>query len=216
MSMQKNSWSIVSLILITCSAIGLVFAYPQSPSRGGVALVNQDDTDSDRFVEIKTISTGGPAGTRNHHSLAAFHEAEAMIAKDGRRLRAQAFMKQRGSVISPHPDATGDVRVLQEKLAALLSQQDPVPLGRLIHFRWCDTPDLGLRGWKGTIKDVVRAPQGLLMTIEMRPYLVSQLGGITDTPDHVIETYLYSNGHMAFLDCKEPAGTGLAGALFVD
>lgn len=192
----------------------LAVAHGQSPFKRRSAPNNRGTERVDRLVTKETVAISGLAATTRHHSLTAFRETAAATEERDVVRRGQAIGQARGTAVSAHPDSTGEARLFQEKVAAEVSQLAPVPARRLIHFRWCDTLDFGVRGWKGVIDHVTQTRQGVVVTVRMRPYLVSRLAGITDTPDYVVETYLYSNGRLTFLDCSEPVGLNLHGALF--
>lgn len=94
----------------------------------------------------------------------------------------------RGLSVEPHPEAKGDERATQERIADLLSRQDYVPAHRVEHFRWIpEQMGMTIAGWRGRIVETARAPGGVLVKVKITP--IAGLG----TSDHTLESYLSTN-----------------------
>lgn len=195
-----------ALIVIGC----LVVAYAQAPLEGGQGNAGR----SNRIVEFATVSSNEELGihaSRESFSLAAARSADREAVR-----REELKRMWRGTQVAPDPTATGAAKDWQQKIASLLAQQDRGSARRMAHFHLFDTPDFGLRGWTGVVRQVSRSPEGAIVTVEMRPVLVTESAAVMYTPDFVLETYLYANDQLSFLELSEPTDTKLGGIVFSD
>lgn len=207
---RKTVTSLVSLCAALIAIGGLVVAYAQSPQGRQVAKADA----SKQFVETATLSSDEGLGV--HASKESFFRAAARSAEREAVRRAESKRMWRGTQVAPHPTATGEAKVLQQKIASLLARQERAPERRAAHFHSFDTPEFGLRGWTGVVRQVSPSPEGTLVKVEMRPVLVNEDAAVTYTPDFVLETYLYANDQLTLLELSEPTGTKLSGVVFSD
>jgi hypothetical protein len=118
------------------------------------------------------------------------------------RWKARALEKQRrykGTRVTPNPEATGDTRALQTRIAGLLAAGDFVPEQRKEHFRWMSKNEqTPITGWHGTILGTVADGDrdGTVVRVKMSPLPVNGFW----TASATIERYRFVGGKIHFLD----------------
>lgn len=225
MRIKAKHAAIASTTLLACIAVGLSVVQAAKPRKIRVTHDNSTtrgvthDNLTTRGVTYETVATRGIAfrGTSIAHTTSSLIQHRAAMDLDAQN-RHEAFQsRNRGTNVAPSDAATGAERKLHEDIGKAFAQGDPIPKQRLEHFRWCDTPWLGCRGWNGQIREVSRTPDGSwLVMVRFHPYLVSNIAALTHTPDYYDETYLYSGGALQFVEGSEPKGGSLKGTIFGD
>ncbi len=102
----------------------------------------------------------------------------------------QKSEQYRGLSVEPHPAASGQAFVVQERIANLLGRLDYVPAHRVEHFRWIPEMGMTISGWRGQIVETAPAPNGIRVTVKVKPIVA--LG----TKDYTLESYLYTDGRL--------------------
>ena len=123
---------------------------------------------------------------------------------DGAAAGARARDQYHGTQILPHQDAEGRILKFQQDITSLFARQGAPPPQRLEHFQWLDRPGIGLRGWRGQIRQVIRSDHGWLVTINVSPRIVSDKAAEAHTPDYYLETYEYSFTGLKFIGGVDP------------
>lgn len=125
--------------------------------------------------------------------------------------RARQLAEFRGTELQPSPELEEGAHTnLLEAISKQFALQHPVPQSRLDHFRWCDQPRYGVRGWYGTILDLEACPGGWLVQLSVSPHLVSREAGVTSTSARYIEIYKYTPRGLQFLSGRPGEGPSFA------
>ena len=98
----------------------------------------------------------------------------------GEHARGVAVQKMRsriyqGTRIEPMPDANGAALALQQQIAVLLAQLDPMPKQRLEYYAWLHEMPVWISGWQGSIKAISPFADGWLVRVISNPLLSSDL-----------------------------------------
>lgn len=106
------------------------------------------------------------------------------------------------TMIWPNPNAAGDTKELQSRVAKLLSRFDEPYAERALHFSWLQNDPYfqqirgRVSGWAGIVKDVEQLPgDGWVATVRVSPRIYPQSRAIL--LDYVEETYRFQNGKLA-------------------
>jgi hypothetical protein len=143
----------------------------------------------------------GAAGSINVPKDTPATAQASAIALEMERQRAGSY---RGLEVKPHPDAKGEALAIQERIADRLARLDYVPAQRIEHFRWIpEQLGLPIAGWRGQIVAAEPAQDGVRITMKVAP-----IAGV-GTADHMLESYLYTNGRLVHLASEGAPSRGV-------
>ena len=131
--------------------------------------------------------------------------AESYLEVEKMRLEAEKYT---GTVVKPHPSATGARARVQQQAATAIEKSGIVPAARVERFRWLpEQQGAKITGWDAQILETERGPVGLLVKIRVTP-LHAGYGGFRNT-DYMIETYLIAGRHVEHLTSDAPQFGGI-------
>lgn len=144
-----------------------------------------------------------PPGTKSNPLVKNFgFDPNAWVQSRINKGRTEHLNTWRGTTVTPHFDATGEVLALHQRIAAAFVRDDPPVNGRLGRYQWLQDQDNAIKimGWNAQIMETSVSPNGALVKLVVRPHIVAENHTSLFTQDNHIEWWNYSpDGHLAFL-----------------
>ena len=149
--------------------------------------------------------TSVDAQTSSKPSLRAIPAKQAQERAEDQEREQQERERYKGITLKSDSRVTGVHRALQKQIAGILKANDLALTQRIEHHEWMsNTRYLNITGWYASISNVALGPNGMIVTLKVRPR--HDCDGSFMTTSHTIERYLFANGKLTFLDLVYAGG----------